>query len=108
MTDDLVKRLNTAGGFDSPWLREQLLAWSAQEEQKKADFMEHMYNCSGRQDKSHPMHALYTGLWQDFCIKEAGPYCRQEWFDMVEAVRLFEQGNLQTVSTDTKQTVELS
>lgn len=91
MTDDLAVKLRTPGAFDSPWLKEQLLNWNYQEEQKKADFLEHMYQCSGRQDPSHPMHSLYTGLWQDFCIKEAGPYCRQKWFDMVEAVRLYEE-----------------
>ena len=97
MTDDLVKKLNTAGAFDTPWLKEQLLAWSVPAEQRKADFMEHMYQCSGRQDKSHPMHALYTGLWQDFCVREAGPVMRNQYFEMMEAVRLYEESKLQSV-----------
>jgi len=48
MTDDLEKKLNTAGAFDSPWLKEQLRNWDTKTEQKKANFMEHMYQCSGR------------------------------------------------------------
>lgn len=97
MTDDLATKLNTAGAFDTPWLKEQLRNWNAVEEQKKADFMEHMYNCAGRQESSHAMHGLYTGLWQDFCIKEAGPFARNKYFDMMEAVRLYEEGKLEAV-----------
>jgi len=58
MTDDLEKKLNTAGAFDSPWLKEQLRNWDTKTEQKKANFMEHMYQCSGR------ANGLYTGLWE--------------------------------------------
>jgi hypothetical protein len=97
MTDDLAKKLRTAGAFDTPWLKEQLHNWSVVEEQKRADFMEHMYKCSGRQDKTHPMHGLYTGLYQDFCIKEAGPFARERWFEMQEAIRLYEEKKLQPV-----------
>ena len=98
MTDNLATRLNTAGAFDTPWLKEQLRNWSVTAEQKKADFMEHMYGCSGRINKEHPMHGLYTGLWQDFCIREAGPIMRDRFFEMMEAVRLYEEGQLQAVS----------
>lgn len=98
MTDDLATKLNTAGAFDTPWIKEQLLNWDAVKEQQKADFMEHMYHCAGRQYKDHPMHSLYTGLWHDFCIKEAGPTCRDKFFDMVDAIRLYEQGKLEAVS----------
>lgn len=68
--------------------------WSVVKEQQKADFLEHMYNCAGRQDPNHPMHSLYTSLWQDFCIREAGPLMRDHYFEMLEAVRLYEEGNL--------------
>jgi hypothetical protein len=74
--------------------------WSVVNEQRKVDFMEHMYNCSGRQDPAHPMHGLYTGLWQDFCIKEAGPIMRERFFEMMEAVRLYEEGLLQAVDPE--------
>jgi hypothetical protein len=98
MTDDLAKKLRTAGAFDTPWLKEQLRNWSVVAEQKKADFTEHMYQCSGRQHKAHPMHGLFTGLWQDFCIREAGPVMRDRYFEMVEAVRLYEEEQLKLVS----------
>jgi hypothetical protein len=97
MTDDLAQKLRTAGAFDTPWLKEQLRNWNVVAEQKKVDFMEHMYKCSGRQDKAHPMHGLYTGLYQDFCIKEAGPFARERWFEMQEAIRLYEEKKLQPV-----------
>lgn len=95
MTDDLATKLNTAGAFDTPWLKEQLENWDVVAEQKKADFLEHCYQCSGRQDKGHLEHGLYTGLWQDFCIREAGPIMRERYFEMMEAVRLYEEGQLQ-------------
>ena len=98
MTDDLAKKLNTSGAFDTPWLKEQLLNWDVEAEQRKADFTEHMYQRSGRQDKSHPMHSLYTGLWHDFCIKEAGPIMRDRYFEMLDAIRLYEEGKLQCVA----------
>jgi hypothetical protein len=41
------------------------------------------------------MHGLYTGLWADFCIREAGPVMRNRYFEMMEAVRLYEEGQLQ-------------
>lgn len=55
-------------------------------EQRKADFMEHMYRCSGRQD------GLYSGLWQEFCIREAGPYCREDYFRRLQFVKDLEEG----------------
>ena len=44
-----------------------LNGWNPKKEQQKADFMEHMYQCSGR------TNGLFTGLWKDFCMNEAGP-----------------------------------
>ena len=60
-----------------------LRGWNVQEQQRRADFMEHMYKCSGR------TNSVYTGLWQDFCLKEAGPYCRNLHFERQEAIRNF-------------------
>jgi hypothetical protein len=89
MTDDLRKRLNTAGAFDTPWLKEQLENWDVVAEQKKADFIEHIYQCY------KPGDGCYTGLWQRFCIQEAGPVLRERYFEMQEAIRLYEEGKLQ-------------
>jgi hypothetical protein len=89
MTKDLLKKLNTTGAFDTPWLREQLENWDVVAEQKKADFMEHMYQVY------RPANHCYTGLWQRFCMEEAGPVCREKWFEMKKAVELYETGRLQ-------------
>lgn len=74
-----------------------LCTFDYKEETKKQIFLEHMYKCSGRQDPNHPMHSLYTGLYQDFCVKEAGPFARERWFEMQEAIRLYEEKKLQPV-----------
>jgi hypothetical protein len=65
--------------MDSSYLN----GWDAKTEQQKADFMEHMYQCSGR------TNGLFTGLWHDFCLNEAGPTCRQMFFDRKEAIQKF-------------------
>lgn len=95
ISDELWARLNTTGGMDTPWLKEQLENWDVTAEQKKTDFMEHMYNCSGRQDPLHPLHGLYSGLWQDFCINEAGPYARDEYFARLEFVAKLQAGEFE-------------
>lgn len=59
--------------------------WDAQEESLKAIFMEHMYKCSGRSN------GLYTGLWQDFCLSEAGPMARKQWFREKQAIDQYEK-----------------
>ncbi len=41
MTDDLLTKINTAGAFDTPWLKEQLRNWDASAELRKAQFMDH-------------------------------------------------------------------
>ena len=53
------------------------------EEQKKADFLDVLYDQSGR-DKlpyGHPLRSTYTGLWQEFqqhCAEEA----RDAWWEV--------------------------
>lgn len=68
-----------------------LAGWDVKAEQRKADFMEHMYQCSGRANMGPGMVGLYTGLWKEFCLKEAGPFARDKYFEMVEAAKLFEE-----------------
>ena len=75
-----------------------LAGWDVKKEQQKADFMEHMYQCSGRANGGPGVVGLYTGLWQEFCTKEAGPIMRDRYFEMMEAVRLYEEGKLEPVS----------
>jgi len=98
MTDDLATKLRTTGAFDSPWLKNELETWDVSEEQKKADFMEHMYQCSGRVDAPPGVKGLYTGLWFDFCLNEAGVAMREKYFEMLEAIRLYETGKLEMES----------
>lgn len=74
-----------------------LRAFDHKEETKKQIFLEHMYKCSGREDPNHPMHSFYTGLYQDFCVTEAGPFARERWFEMQEAIRLYKEKKLQPV-----------
>lgn len=74
--------------------------WSVAKEQQRSEFMEHMYHCAKRDHKDHPMHGLYTGLWQDFCIKEAGPIMRDQYFEFKAAVEEYEN-TLKEVSSTT-------
>tara|TARA_R100000005_G_C5000135_1_gene206965 strand:+ start:1863 stop:2126 length:264 start_codon:yes stop_codon:yes gene_type:complete len=71
-----------------------LAGWDAKTEQQKADFMEHMYKCSGR------TNGLFTGLWEQFCLKEAGPYCRQMYFDRIKAIEEFVRLEKEKASAD--------
>jgi len=63
--------------------------WDAKKEQQKAEFMEHIYRCSGR------TNGLYTGLWQEFCLLEAGPHCRDEFFARLQFIEDLNSGKLQ-------------
>lgn len=68
-------------------------------EQKKADFMERMYQCSAR------TNGLYTGLWQEFCLNEAGPIMRDRYFEMLEAIIIYKERQL---AKETEETCLLS
>lgn len=43
------------------------------EETRVAEIMEGLYQRSGRAEPSHPMHGLYTGLWQEVSIAGVEP-----------------------------------
>lgn len=75
-----------------------LQGWNVVEEQRKADFMEHLYNCSGRKAGPPGVVGLYTGLWQDFCIREAGAFVRERYFEMVEAIKIYEAQQKETAN----------
>ena len=95
MTKELLKKLNTTGAFDTPWLKEQYQNWNAAEEQHKAEFIEYIYQCYDIQDKDHPCHGTYSGLWIEFCTKEAGPYFRDEFFKRLEFIKDLEAGKFE-------------
>ena len=75
-----------------------LAGWNVAAEQRKADFMDHLYKCSRRTDAPPGIKGTYTGLWQEFCIREAGPIMRDRYFEMMDAIRLYEEGKLQPVA----------
>ena len=72
-----------------------LAGWDVKKEQQKADFMEHMYQCSGRANGGPGVVGLYTGLWQDFCIKEAGPAMRDYYFKRLQFIEDVKTGKIQ-------------
>ena len=65
------------------------------ENNRRVIFQQHMYNCAGRQNPDHPMHGLFTGLWHDFCLNEAGKAQRDGWFDRMEFVQKVERGEIE-------------
>ena len=69
---------------------------NVKEQQRRAEFMEHMYKCSAR------TNGLFTGLWQDFCMKEAGPYCMNMFFDRREAIENYSESRAGKTSGSTK------
>ena len=60
-----------------------LEGWDVKQQQRRADFMEHMY------EVYKPDNHCYTGLWKHFCLTEAGPYCRNIYFERVAAMQNF-------------------
>lgn len=58
-----------------------LFGWDVKKEQQKADFMEHLF------DVYRPSNNCYTGLWQRFCMGEAGAYCKDMYFDRLAALQ---------------------
>jgi hypothetical protein len=98
MNEELLKKLNTTGAFDTPWLKEQLQSWDVAKEQQKADFLEHIYQVY------QPTNHTYTGLWERFCMTEAGPTCRDLYFERIAAIEKF----LEETQNVSKETVVVS
>ena len=67
-----------------------LTGWNTKAEQQKADFIDHIYDCY------KPGNGLYTGLWKRFCLEEAGPYCRIMFFERLEGLQKFIEGQEKT------------
>ena len=77
-----------------------------EENKRRVIFMDHMFKCAGRDNPDHPMHALYTGLWHDFCINEAGRAQRDLWFDRMEFVQKVASGEIKLDSPPETNTSE--
>ena len=60
------------------------------EQDKRSAFMGHLYRVYGRNKPDHPLHGHYSGLWQEF-KEEAAYIVREQFFDRLEAVRLYEE-----------------
>ena len=58
-------------------------------------WLEELFFLDGRDQISHPMHGLFTGLWHDFCLYEAGPTCRDAYFAKLKAIKHFQELELQ-------------
>ena len=71
-----------------------------EENNRRVIFQQHMYNCAGRQNPDHPMHGLFTGLWHDFCLNEAGKAQRDMWFERMEFVQKVERGEIKIDSSN--------
>ena len=77
--------------FSPEWLEEN---------NRRIVFQTHMYNCSGRANSDHPMHGLFTGLWQDFCLNEAGIAQRDQWFDRMQFVQDVKEGKINALNNE--------
>ena len=78
---------NKSDQFGTPEWRE--------ENNRRVFFQNHMYRCAGRDNPDHPMYGLFTGLWHDFCLNEAGKAQRDGWFDRMEFVQKVESGEIE-------------
>lgn len=65
-----------------------------EENNRRVIFQNHMYKCAGRDNPDHPMHGLFTGLWEDFCLNEAGKAQRDGWFERLEFMQKVESGEI--------------
>ena len=66
-----------------------------EENNRRVIFQNHMYKCAGRDNPDHPMHGLFTGLWEDFCLNEAGKAQRDGWFERLEFLQKVESGEIE-------------
>jgi len=65
-----------------------------EENNRRVFFQNHMYRCAGRDNPDHPMHGLFTGLWHDFCLNEAGKAQRDMWFERIEFIQKVQSGEI--------------
>ena len=77
---------NKSDQFGTPEWRE--------ENNRRVFFQNHMYRCAGRDNPDHPMHGLFTGLWHDFCLNEAGKAQRDMWFERIEFIQKVQNGEI--------------
>ena len=77
-----------------------------EENNRRVIFQNHMYKCAGRDNPDHPMHGLFTGLWEDFCLNEAGKAQRDGWFERLEFMQKVESGEIKLEPAPTPDPVD--
>ena len=65
-----------------------------EENNRRVIFQNHMYKCAGRDNPEHSKHGLFTGLWEDFCLNEAGIAQRDQWFERMQFVQDVKDGKI--------------
>ena len=65
-----------------------------EENNRRVIFQNHMYKCAGRDNPEHEKHGLFTGLWEDFCLNEAGIAQRDQWFERMQFVQDVKDGKI--------------
>ena len=65
-----------------------------EENNRRVIFQNHMYKCAGRDNPEHEKHGLFTGLWEDFCLNEAGVAQRDQWFERMQFVQDVKDGKI--------------
>lgn len=74
-----------------------MVDWNPALENQKAIFMERLL--SVYQPQSH----CYSGLWQRFCLQEAGPISRSQFFDFLNAIKQYENQTKESISTESRE-----
>ena len=62
--------------------------WNAEQENRKALFIDFLYQRSGR------TNGLFTGLWENFCMTEAGPVMREDFFKRLQFIEDVRTGKI--------------
>ena len=65
-----------------------------EENNRRVIFQNHMYKCAGRDNPEHPKYGLFTGLWEEFCLNEAGIAQRDQWFERMQFVQDVKDGKI--------------
>jgi hypothetical protein len=69
----------------SEWEQNYMSDFDQLEQGIRTHFMEVLYQHSGRANPEHEMHGIFTDLWQDFCLNEAGFFARGQYYERKKA-----------------------
>ena len=74
-----------------------MVDWNPALENQKAIFMERLLSVY------QPPSRCYSGLWQKFCLQEAGPVSRSHFFDFLNAIEQYENKTKGTDNTKSRE-----